>query len=250
MEVEECGGGVVAFHNVIDIDREFLADWIAKHRETEPPQFTDNGDGTYTNLGGYTIDAKQALSQPGRLVQIWDDDPEFAQTLSDALLECVKGYMYVYPAARQAVWARMPAHVVTYTEGQSIGEHTDTSVEVSDVKYWEGEIPKATISSLNVISGSLLLNDDFEGGEMRFRHAAKQPLMKAGSAVLYPSNYIGMHEVRPITKGERYSYLQFVGTGPLTPSEIETYKQWDREGKSVWLPPDILYERTPRRPYE
>jgi len=55
-----------------------------------------------------------------------------------------------------------------------------------------------------------LLNDDFEGGQVYFwgEHEVNPP---ANSIHVYPSNHLFPHEVKPITKGERYSIVVWFG---------------------------------------
>lgn len=52
------------------------------------------------------------------------------------------------------------------------------------------------------------LNDDYEGGEfvMFEDYEIKMP---AGSVVVFPSNFMFPHEVRPIKSGIRYSYVSW-----------------------------------------
>lgn len=49
------------------------------------------------------------------------------------------------------------------------------------------------------------INDNYEGGELIIC-GEKVPLM-AGSVVIFPSNFLYPHEVKPVTSGTRYSYV-------------------------------------------
>lgn len=57
------------------------------------------------------------------------------------------------------------------------------------------------------ISCSLLLNDDYVGGEFSFfsRELTYKP--KKGSAIVFPSNFMYPHEIMPVFKGTRYSII-------------------------------------------
>ena len=60
------------------------------------------------------------------------------------------------------------------------------------------------------ISMSLILNDDFEGGDLELFGTPK-PKQEKGSMIFFPSFLA--HEVTPVTKGTRYSLvLWFLGT--------------------------------------
>jgi len=53
------------------------------------------------------------------------------------------------------------------------------------------------------------LNDDYEGGDLIFWKQEKIEL-KAGSIMIFPSNFMYPHKVMPVTKGTRYSYVSWV----------------------------------------
>ena len=65
----------------------------------------------------------------------------------------------------------------------------------------------------NVVSGSLILWDKCEGGALEFRFIKNKIKPKAGSAVFYPSSFMGSHAVEKIRMGLRISYLEFFGHG-------------------------------------
>jgi hypothetical protein len=75
---------------------------------------------------------------------------------------------------------------------------------------------------------SIILNDTFTGGEMNFKLWDINVSPKAGSALLYPSNYIGAHEVSEVTSGVRWVFLGFLYHGDrsftINP-EIEKYSE-------------------------
>jgi len=52
------------------------------------------------------------------------------------------------------------------------------------------------------------LNDDYEGGELIFWDDTEIKL-KGGSLLIFPSNFMYPHEVKPVTKGSRYSYVSW-----------------------------------------
>lgn len=55
------------------------------------------------------------------------------------------------------------------------------------------------------LSATLLLNDNFEGGEFEFYRQYPQPDMSAGSLIVFPSFLI--HKVNPVTEGIRNSLV-------------------------------------------
>ena len=54
----------------------------------------------------------------------------------------------------------------------------------------------------------LFLNDNYEGGE--FVVADEVYNTKKGSGIIFPSNFMFPHEVKPITKGTRWSIITWI----------------------------------------
>ena len=52
------------------------------------------------------------------------------------------------------------------------------------------------------------LNDDYKGGEL-IMFADQEIKLKGGSLLIFPSNFLYPHEVKPVTKGSRYSYVSW-----------------------------------------
>jgi predicted 2-oxoglutarate/Fe(II)-dependent dioxygenase YbiX len=75
------------------------------------------------------------------------------------------------------------------------------------------EYPKHAKVSINIYMNECVESEDqldgtnFTGGAIRFRHAKYEHKPKMGTAVIYPANYIGTHEVTPVTGGIRVAYL-------------------------------------------
>lgn len=61
-----------------------------------------------------------------------------------------------------------------------------------------------------VLTCSITLNDDYEGGEWGFWDREKVFKAKKGSAIIFPSNFCFPHEILPITKGTRYSIVTWI----------------------------------------
>lgn len=53
------------------------------------------------------------------------------------------------------------------------------------------------------------LNDDYEGGELMM-FGDKQINFPTGSVIVFPSNFMFPHEVKPVKDGVRYSYVSWV----------------------------------------
>jgi predicted 2-oxoglutarate/Fe(II)-dependent dioxygenase YbiX len=51
-------------------------------------------------------------------------------------------------------------------------------------------------------------NDDYEGGELIV--AGNEIHYTAGSAIIFPSTFMFPHEIKPVTKGERWSVISWL----------------------------------------
>ena len=84
-----------------------------------------------------------------------------------------------------------------YGEGRDMKEHNDHISSIFKTK-------DRGIPILSIIG---LLNDDFEGGELYINN---KPIdFKRGDVLIFPSNFVYPHKVKPVTKGERYSYVSW-----------------------------------------
>jgi Rps23 Pro-64 3,4-dihydroxylase Tpa1-like proline 4-hydroxylase len=78
-------------------------------------------------------------------------------------------------------------HLLRYETGGFLPAHQDHGV------------------SSRILSTVSYLNDDYEGGEIEFANSNIVIKPPAGSIIFFPSNFLYVHEVHPITKGSRYS---------------------------------------------
>jgi len=58
-----------------------------------------------------------------------------------------------------------------------------------------------------LVSCSLHLNDDYEGGEFAFFNRTLKYKLNKGDVLMFPSTFMYPHEVMPVTKGTRYSII-------------------------------------------
>ena len=60
------------------------------------------------------------------------------------------------------------------------------------------------------LSCSLILNDNFKGGEFSFFNKKIIYSLKKGSAILFPSNFMYPHSVLPVKNGIRYAIVTWL----------------------------------------
>lgn len=130
-------------------------------------------------------------------LQLQDAEPyqESAKLFRDALNRAPEFHEFAFPVAMA------PPMMTRYEPGMHYGAHADAAFI---------QLPGATIRS--DISCTIFLNDpeSYEGGELRIRlgEADLSFKLKAGEAILYPSD--SLHQVIPVTKGERLVAITFI----------------------------------------
>ena len=113
---------------------------------------------------------------------------EISEELFGALEKGLQDYFSLYPYSQKNIKSREKTmHLLKYKESGFLPAHSDHGI------------------SSRVLSALLYLNDDYEGGNIKFEHAGVNLKPEAGSLLFFPSNYIYIHEVSAITSGIRYA---------------------------------------------
>lgn len=128
------------------------------------------------------------------------NDYEIEKLLIPYINQALNNYLeQVKPHANevQGTWVKTFCHLKfnRYSETADLKPHFD---HITDLFGGNAGIP--------VLSVVGLLNDDFEGGEFRF-FQEHEVALKAGDIIIFPSCFPYVHEVMPITKGYRHSYI-------------------------------------------
>ena len=104
----------------------------------------------------------------------------------------------LYPFAEKNIKSREKTmHLLRYDKTGHLPAHQDQGI------------------STRVLSVLLYLNDDYEGGEIEFRHSGLKFKPEAGSVLFFPSNFLYVHEVYPVTRGPRYALPNWYHNVPL-----------------------------------
>jgi predicted 2-oxoglutarate/Fe(II)-dependent dioxygenase YbiX len=117
------------------------------------------------------------------------EQTEISSTLFNALDITLKHYSTeIYPWAEKNIKSREHTmHLLKYNQSGHLPAHQDQGI------------------STRVLSVLLYLNDNYEGGEIEFRHSNIKIKPEPGSVLFFPSNFLYVHEVYPVTKGPRYA---------------------------------------------
>jgi hypothetical protein len=114
---------------------------------------------------------------------------EATQAMYDALDSAFDHYSkMLYPYAGQNIKNREQSiHLLRYGKTGHLPAHQDQGV------------------SSRVLSSVMYLNDNYDGGEIEFVNSKVKIKPESGSIIFFPSNFLYIHEVHPITDGFRYS---------------------------------------------
>lgn len=102
-----------------------------------------------------------------------------------------------------------------YFKDLEIENNWDRIIDLAFLKYVEGGFYKWHTDHCAAIPRTLsaifILNNDYEGGELCFRNPDGSGEFsinkKANSVVIWPSNFLYPHTVKPVTKGTRFSIV-------------------------------------------
>ncbi len=202
------GFGVIEFEDFFKFNRAELNGWIERRFAEQPEDYTLQDDGSYLNRGGYRFEAKDIESSPRRALHLTakcdEADLQIFQQIYNAVGEAVDIYMKAYPDVKKSVWWRTDPHLAAYGISAGMGFHHDNLV---------GDGEESEASTQNVLTASLVLDDECEGGELAFRYPECVLPPKFGSVIVYSSGYLGTHAVFDVKSGRRVSYLEFFGHG-------------------------------------
>ena len=117
-------------------------------------------------------------------------------------------------------WANFLSHFIINGMREYIKEFPDvfsaTVFDLQALRYKKGGHYKFHVDDgpgLNrKYSAILMLNNDYEGGELCFKLDGKEEVIKnkPGSLVIWPSNFMFPHMVKPMKKGVRYSIVSWM----------------------------------------
>jgi predicted 2-oxoglutarate/Fe(II)-dependent dioxygenase YbiX len=240
MIVSHLGNGIMQFNNVFSIDKEHFESFKKSlENTTRRENKIIDDDGSVHTEGAYKIPIEHIKYSPTRYTDLSSfngKDKELISTLQQAMHRCVVEYCKVFPVVIENIRWVTNGYIIKYENGQSIGPHSDCNIAYAE----DNVTPINTIPIYNILTVGAFLNEDFVGGDISYRPWGITTKPKTGSVLVYPSSYMGCHEVSPVTEGERYAYLRWYGHGepPHANNEsvmhlLESFKTRNTEQKLV-----------------
>lgn len=238
ISAEHVGMGVVICRDALEFDKSIFTEYCA-WLTGEPEDTFNIKEDHAVNQTGFKFSIEEIHMAPQRFLDVRgqtrsDETPQkfldFVDSCDKAIYDALVTYCSIFPDAATTAWWRPQGHIAVYDPGQNIGPHCDDQIPFE----W-GETPPNQVSMYNNISINLYLNtcgEDYTGGELNFPHAEYAFAPEAGSVAVYPTNYVGRHEVFPVTSGRRVAYLSVACYGV----DIANNETVGQEGHRIWMP--------------
>lgn len=242
MRTRHVGMGVVVMHDAFKIDKHLLYDYMSWLDEEREDTFRMLESGVAVNQTGFKFSLDTVHLAPRRYMDLYGERsgrvaPErfvaFAEFLEQTAYELLVAYCSIFPDAATTAWWRPAGHIATYDPGQRIGRHCDDQIPFEWGERPENQVSMHASTSINMYLNSY--GEDFSGGEISFPHAGYTHQPIAGSAALYPSNYVGRHEVNPVKSGLRITFLTMACYGISSEDKTE-YVGKDMGRQRFWMP--------------
>lgn len=221
--------GVVCFPNSIEVDQDLIVPYFSSLKEQAlKDDYTivhEDGSTPYAvNRSGHRYEIEDIQKSASHIMNFINEDSpkelvEFFKKCEKVIYNHLLMYIEMYPHVLPNIWWTETGHVAAYGAGSSMGPHND-----NEVNYQVGFEPDLQLATRHVLSVLLYLNSsvgsqeklgkyEYNGGELEFiyANAAHQP--KSGDLLIFPSNYLGTHEVKPCLSGERYVYISYFSHG-------------------------------------
>lgn len=246
--------GVVICEDVIDIDQDFLFEyinWIRKNQEDTFTYHEENGVKYAVNKTGFKFKLEDVQQAPQRYLDtkgqnFYTETPKeyinFVDNLENAVYDALVEYCCYFPDAATTSWWRPTGHIAGYENGQRIGPHCDDQVPYEWGKETGNQVSMHNSSSINlylndcVSSESEMTDYSYLGGQIHFPNVPYVYAPKSGSVAIYPSSYMGRHEVYPVTFGQRYAFLSISCYG----TSFEQKEIVGQENPHKFWMPDII----------
>lgn len=216
MEITHLGNGIVLFEDITGLSKNETSRFLTNLLSSAKADLYLESNSKLKNIGGFEFEETTVGTAPLRYQNIKyqdsaTEDLNYADTFDNVLIQCLVEYCKIFPTVIETVRWKTNGYIIRYLPNQYIGPHSDCAIPYDSVT---GEAI-SQFPLYNTITSSIILNDEYEGGEVYFRQWGILTKPKPNSVLMYSSSYMGCHEVAPIVSGERFAYLSWFGHGNL-----------------------------------
>jgi predicted 2-oxoglutarate/Fe(II)-dependent dioxygenase YbiX len=177
---------IKVFENIVPLD---LCDALC-NEFVNSDEWVDTAIGSSYETVNKSIRSATAIAMSRQ--EVIDRNREVRAQLDASLFKAVgsaiQQYADLYPLS--GITKDSGYELLRYETGQFFTQHTDSSEKYN-----------------RCISCSLILNDEYDGGEFAFFDRKIISKTPKGSAILFPSNFMYPHEILPVTSGTRFSVV-------------------------------------------
>tara|TARA_R110002020_G_scaffold150614_2_gene327452 strand:- start:219 stop:809 length:591 start_codon:yes stop_codon:yes gene_type:complete len=196
MRFEQFGDAIVELNGMVNPQfLKLLIDYADKKCVKMGTTKTDSSS-TYRTVKCHTL-SKTSISDSAHFLNIQNE-----------ITKAYSHYKFKFPQIHTATLLQVD--LLKYEVGGGYFYHTD-DYTVSVEEYAKDTEKNAG----RILSVTLNLNDDYEGGDMVFGYQNLTELrrikMKSGTLCFFPSNFLYPHKIERITKGTRYSVVAWLG---------------------------------------
>ena len=174
-----------------------------------PPEFCDEVIEAYKNdtfyEGAVTIDGGVYSDKTLRDAKIIKMSQESSPSRKE-----IDSRMFTYVSrAMQGYMEKHPFLEISTDFGYELNKYEIGGFFKLHVDQIPGGIHSTDSSNKRIVTAVVRMNEDFEGGELSFFEGEEKyvPLVKKGTIVLFPSNFLFPHVVTPVTWGVRYTVV-------------------------------------------
>jgi len=256
LKPKHLGCGIVLFENVVNVDQDTILPFIASLKEKAIKEdytiiYDDADKPLYAiNRSGHRYVVEDILKSSSHIMNFVDENTpndiiNFFDQCEKIFYQGVLNYTTIFPMILTSLWWRTQGHILAYGPGSAMGLHSD-----NDVNYQPGFEPDLQVATRSVVGTIIYLNDsvntisdfnknEYLGGEIYFPYANITYKPKTGDMLMFPSNYLGSHEISPCKEGSRYAYIGYFSQGSphlerginITHGEIPVGSQGQ-----IWMP--------------
>lgn len=227
------GMGIVCFPNAIDVDQDSIIPYLAslkqKAIEEDYTIIKENDGNSYAiNRSGHRYSIEDIHTSASHIMNFIDNNSpknivDFFKNCENTIYSSLLRYIEIYPMILRNIWWKTLGHVLAYGPGSDMGMHND-----NDVNYQADLEPDLQLATRNVVGAIIYLNSsvedkedivkyEYNSGEIVFPYANVNHAPKAGDVLIFPSNYLGTHEIKPCYNGSRYAYIGYFAQGSSHP---------------------------------
>lgn len=227
------GMGIVCFPKAIDVDQDLIIPYIASLKQKaikEDYTIIEESDGnSYAiNRSGHRYLISDIDKSASHIMNFIDDNSpkgvvDFFKNCENTIYSSLLRYIEIYPMMLRNIWWKTLGHILAYGPGSAMGMHND-----NDVNYQPDLEPDLQLATRNVVGAIVYLNSsveskkdivkyEYNNGEIIFPYANVIHAPKAGDVLIFPSNYLGTHEIKACHNGSRYAYIGYFAQGSSHP---------------------------------